>query len=197
MVGVCHTDGLQCFTALVLQAIHRKQPFPSSMEFHFWLWHMGWLQCGSGSQELQCSAPAVEEENGVSDTSCQLRVIVGPSTAIQNAELHQVSPLGLQKCGFCNGPVLYSVSGELSAGAFEVILRSFFRCRFSAEISYSEHLRVSPHFPIFTNYDSVSGASLPCWIWLGVSKYLVLRIYGGVKKASMEHTEFAHLVLCP
>lgn len=72
----------------------------------------------------------------------------------------------------------------------------FFPCRFSAEISYSEHLRVSPHFPIFTNYHSVSGASLPYWIWLGVSKCLVLRISGGIKKASMEHTQFAHLALC-
>lgn len=129
---VCVTDGLQCFTALVLQAIHRKQPFPSSVEFHIWLWHVGWLQCGSGSDELQCSAPAIEEENGVSNIPCQLRVIVGPHTAIQNAELNQVSPLGLQKCDFCNGPMLYSVSRELSAGAgaFEVIVRSSFHAAF-------------------------------------------------------------------
>lgn len=132
MVGLCHTDGLQGFTALVLQAIHRKQPFPSSVEFHFWLWHVAWLQCGTGSDKLQCSAPAVEQENGVSSTSCQLRVMGGPHSAIQNAELNQVSPLGWQKCGFCNGAVLYSVSGELSAGAraFEVIVRSSFHAAF-------------------------------------------------------------------
>lgn len=72
----------------------------------------------------------------------------------------------------------------------------FSPCRFSAEISYSEHLSVSPHFPVFTNYHSVSGASLPCWIWLGVSKYLLLRMSAGIKKTSVEHTEFAHLALC-
>lgn len=191
MVGLCHTDGLQCFTALVLQAIHSKQPFPSSVEFHFWLWHVGWLQCGSGSGELQCTAPALEEENGVSNTSCQLGMIVDPPTGIQNAELNHVSPLGLLQWFYAVFSVWGVVSWSIWSGC-----KIFFPCRFSAEISYSEHFRVSPHFSIFTNCHWVSGASFPCWIWLGVSKYLVLRISGGIKEASMEHTEFAHLALC-
>lgn len=120
----------------------------------------------------------------------------GPTHAIQNAELNQASPLGLQKMWLLQWSyAVFSVWGVVSWSIWSDC-EIFSPCRFSAEISYSEHLRVSPHFPIFTNYHSVSGVSLPCWIWLDVSNYLVLRISGGIKKTSMEHTEFAHLALC-
>lgn len=103
----------------------QKTAFPFISGITFLVMARGMIQCCSGSDMPQCSAPAVEEENGVSSTSCQLRVIVGPHAAIQNAELNQVSPLGLQKCGFCNGPMLCSVSGELSAGAFLLSMQVF------------------------------------------------------------------------
>ena len=49
------------------------------------------MAVGQASRGALLWAPlATEEENGSSNTSCQLEVIWGPSAAIQNAELNQV-----------------------------------------------------------------------------------------------------------
>lgn len=186
MVCLCHADGLQCFTALVLHALPRKQPFPSSTGFHFLLWQLGWLQhvaVGQTSCVALLLAPlAIEEENGSSNTLCHPEVIWAPSTANQDAELNQVSALGLSRSmtfamGLCWLQCLGRCQLEL-----EHLSKISSPCRFSAEIwpqprCYSERLKVSPHLPVFTNYLSVFGASVPCWVWLGVSKYLVLNFW--------------------
>lgn len=76
------------------------------------------MAVGQASRGALLWAPlAREDDSGNSNTSCQQEVMWGSSTSIQNAGLKQVSALGLPKCGFCNGPVLTSVSGKVSAGA--------------------------------------------------------------------------------
>lgn len=77
--------------------------------------------------------------------------------------------------------VIFSVWGVVSWSIWSDC-KIFFPCRFSAEISYSEHLRVSPHLPIFTNYHSVSGASLLCWIWLVSASTLYSEFVEGLKR---------------